>query len=386
MPTWDNMVYQARTEKLTDKETGAVLKDKDGKALTKLPEFNHAMRDDRVAGEAVQKQCENEPSDKRYRKHAFIQWGQFERDYGRRSEVGERDEAVPMTRKVFGQWAKHDQGEDSDGCEEWWNEMLDDTSVERDEKGRKGALQLYVPQKTIKFRQNLRFQGSRAVEGSAKTKDWSADEMVAYRTQFDRQRASYTSDWLRGAQSSGSKDRDDEDSDGGPTSPQKEVTKTPQTLPSASPPRSSVKMRKGEISAVRAAVFDDIMDQKLDKMKSSMQSAMESVEEGWKIFKEERSKGPASLSLTAFAKVAHGKVSAAAAWQQVPVPNSIDSVTGGAAKVEDTGPNGEMPGNITDAFQQYIWKHPTPKPCQKVEDLRSFAEHSAFAQDSCVKV
>ena len=224
------------------------------------------MRDDRAAGEAVLKQCENAPSDRRYRKHTFINWGQFERDYGRRSEVGERDEALPMTRKVFGQWAKHDQGEDSDGCDEWWNEMLDDTSIERDQKGRKGALQLYVPQKTIKFRQNLRFQGSRAVEGSAKTKDWSADEMASYQTQVDRQNASYTSDWLRGAQSSGSKDHDDEDAGRDPTSPQKEVTKNPVTSPCASP-RSSVKMRKGEITAVRAAVFDDIMDQKLDKMK-----------------------------------------------------------------------------------------------------------------------
>ena len=72
--TWDNMVYQARTTKLYDEE-GNVKLGADKEPMTRLAEFNKQnMRDDRVAGAAVEKQSIDQPSDKMYRRHAFIDW------------------------------------------------------------------------------------------------------------------------------------------------------------------------------------------------------------------------------------------------------------------------------------------------------------------------
>ena len=70
-PTWDNMYYQAKSTKLKN-EDGTIQKDQNGKDLSKLESFNASMRDDRVAGMAVEKHAKNNPPNKKYRRYSFI--------------------------------------------------------------------------------------------------------------------------------------------------------------------------------------------------------------------------------------------------------------------------------------------------------------------------
>ena len=168
--TWDNMVYQARTSKLRN-EDGSVKLDENDNEMTKLADFNEKMRDEASAGQAVLDQAVNEPADKKYRKHPFIDWARFERKWGQRSEIGEQDKTVPMTRRVFECWAKNTQGEDDEqAIAEWWQELDEDPHIERDNKGRRGEKQLFVPHATEKFRRKYKYQGSDLIEGSSQSK------------------------------------------------------------------------------------------------------------------------------------------------------------------------------------------------------------------------
>ena len=115
-----------------------------------------------------------------------------------------------MTRRVFGQWAKQEQGEDEEGTEEWWQELLADRNIERDDKGRRNELQLYVPQKARKFRKGYKFQGSRAVEGNSRSKNYKPEDMDTFQKQVERQISAYSSDWLRGSRCSNGPESDEE--------------------------------------------------------------------------------------------------------------------------------------------------------------------------------
>ena len=109
-----------------------------GKPANKQAQPNGAMKDDTLAGQAVEQQSVEEPSDSRCRKHKFIDWGRFDRMYGNRAEVGEKNETVPMTRRVFGCLARDTQGEDADSITDWWAELEEDPAIERDNLRRRG--------------------------------------------------------------------------------------------------------------------------------------------------------------------------------------------------------------------------------------------------------
>ena len=248
-PTWDNMVYQAKTTKLKN-DDGTLQKDKDGKDKTKLEQFNRDMRDDRVAGMAVEKHEKNNPPGKKYKRYSFIDWAVWEREFGQRAEVGEEDRATPMTKRVFECWAKTEQGEDEQGTEEWWQELLDDANIDRDNKGRRNELQLYVPKKAERFRKKYKFEGSTAREGNKVAKDATEEDIQEYRDQVLRQGNSFSSDWLRTKEPSGSSTDKKDDS--------KEKAADLEKVASQPSPAKPVKLRKGEITAVRALVFEDV--------------------------------------------------------------------------------------------------------------------------------
>ena len=87
LPTWGNMVYQAKNKRIFEEDGSIKMDPMTGKPANKLAQFNEAMKDDTSAGQAVEQQSVEEPADSRYRKHKFIDWGRFERVYGNRAEV-----------------------------------------------------------------------------------------------------------------------------------------------------------------------------------------------------------------------------------------------------------------------------------------------------------
>ena len=347
VPTWENMYYQAKSTKLKN-EDGTIQKDDKGKDKTKLESFNAAMRDDRVAGMAVEVHLKNNPPAKKYRRWSFIDWASWDREFGQRAEVGEEDRNTPMTKRIFERWAENVMGEDAASIEEWWQELFEDANIDRDYKGRRGELQLYVPKQAERFRRKFKFEGSTAKEGSKVAKDATEEDIQEYRDQVGRQGNSFSSDWLRvkpaGEASAGSTDQLPE---------QKEEADGDKAATLASPAKT-IKMRKGEITAVRAAVFEDV-NNKLEKLKTKMLENINHVPDAWNLYKEERAKGGVSVSLLAFADVALKKVRTASLWVPIALPDAIDSVTaGGATKIEDEEVQAEVPQNMTDGLQ-FCW-------------------------------
>ena len=72
------MVYQAKNKRMFEEDGSIGMDPVTGKPANKLAQFNEAMKDDTSAGQAVEQQSVEEPSDPRYRKHKFIDCGRFD--------------------------------------------------------------------------------------------------------------------------------------------------------------------------------------------------------------------------------------------------------------------------------------------------------------------
>lgn len=147
---WDNMVYQRRSRKnITEEEKKA---------------FDDAMKDDSYAGKAVDTFARDNPPE--MRKKGLVDFTQFLRITGER--VGRKDSRgeVPMTERAFYKHCENILGLDEAESKEMWREYDQDPQIERDSKGFRGALRLWIPAHEVKSNEREHYVDNRVVEGS----------------------------------------------------------------------------------------------------------------------------------------------------------------------------------------------------------------------------
>lgn len=147
---WDNMVYQRRSRKnITEEEKKA---------------FDDAMKDDSYAGKAVDTFARDNPPE--MRKKGLVDFTQFLRITGER--VGRKDSRgeVPMTERAFYKHCENILGLDDEESKEMWREYDQDPQIERDSKGFRGALRLWIPAHEVKSNEREHYVDNRVVEGS----------------------------------------------------------------------------------------------------------------------------------------------------------------------------------------------------------------------------
>ena len=157
---WDNMVYQRRSRKnISDEEKKA---------------FDDAMKDDSHAGKAVDAFARDNPPE--MRKKGLVDFTQFLRITGER--VGRKDSRgeVPMTERAFYKHCENVLGLDEAESKEMWREYDQDVQIERDNKGFRGALRLWIPAHEVKSQDREHYVDNRVVEGSDTIKAPSLEE------------------------------------------------------------------------------------------------------------------------------------------------------------------------------------------------------------------
>ena len=147
---WDNMVYQRRTRKnITEGERKA---------------FDEAMKDDGFAGKSVERFALDNPPE--MKKKGLVDFTQFIRVIGQR--VAQRDAAgdVPMTEKAFYKHCENVLGLSDQEAADYWREYEDDPRIERDQKGFRGSLRLWLPMQEYKVKEREHYVDNQVVEGS----------------------------------------------------------------------------------------------------------------------------------------------------------------------------------------------------------------------------
>ena len=147
---WDNMVYQRRTRKnITEEERKA---------------FDEAMKDDGFAGKSVERFALDSPPE--MKKKGLVDFTQFIRVIGQR--VAQRDAAgdVPMTEKAFYKHCENVLGLSDQEAADYWREYEDDPRIERDQKGFRGSLRLWLPMQEYKVKEREHYVDNQVVEGS----------------------------------------------------------------------------------------------------------------------------------------------------------------------------------------------------------------------------
>ena len=85
------------------------------------------------------------PPGQKYTKKQFVDVAHAAKskivETARTHREGER----PMTRRAFQNHCENDFGLEHEEITEWWDEMHDNPATDRDEKGHKNKLQLWVP-------------------------------------------------------------------------------------------------------------------------------------------------------------------------------------------------------------------------------------------------
>ena len=78
--------------------------------------------------------------------------------------------AEPMTYPEFLGWAEERKKLSMSDAQKWWQEMKEDPHIDRDNKGRGGAKQLWVPKKRQRERGTERAEEDAFTEGSKQQK------------------------------------------------------------------------------------------------------------------------------------------------------------------------------------------------------------------------
>ena len=122
---------------------------------------------------------------------------QYRRVYGEKVTKRDRTAAVPMWEEEFKHWAVDMKRLSEEEAQDWWKEMLDDPRIERDNAGRGGRLQLFVP-KAMVAREQLRdrFIENLQEEMSNPSKKCKEADRQALRDHVDRQKVSFADEFL----------------------------------------------------------------------------------------------------------------------------------------------------------------------------------------------
>ena len=175
--SYDSMAYQAKKAEQQG-EGGAV------------QAFNNSMADDFSAKAAIEKFCEANPPDQRYARKSFIDWADFKKTYGQRTDIIDRSKCKPMWEGEFIMWAMNEKALPKAEAENWWKEHYNNPRIERDNEGYKGRLQLWIPTGPSKLVDKSRFTESNTSQGSKPMKNPTPADVEMLQEHVKRQRQS----------------------------------------------------------------------------------------------------------------------------------------------------------------------------------------------------
>ena len=180
---YDSMAYQAKKA-----EEGGVSGAKEA--------FNKAMSDDFSAKQEIDKFCELNPPDQRYSRKAFLDWADFRKSYGQRTDVIDRSKCKPMWEGEFMLWAQNEKALSKSEAESWWKEYFNDPRVERDHDGYKGRLQLWIPAGHSRLTDKSTYIDSATSQGCKPLKDPKPEDVQMLQAHVKRQRQSVVDGWF----------------------------------------------------------------------------------------------------------------------------------------------------------------------------------------------
>ena len=169
--SYDAMLYQATKEE--EQHPGT------------LEIFKTTMANDYNASMEVAQFAEENPPDKMYAKKKFIDWARFRTVYGKTISNTDRNKTKPMWKGQFLLWAKNIMALDDEEGEEWWNELEQNPAIKRDRNGRKGRLQLYIPNFITRFTDRATFvthqqeQGNKTIQKPTPENMWPREAAKA---------------------------------------------------------------------------------------------------------------------------------------------------------------------------------------------------------------
>ena len=175
--SYDSMAYQAKKAE-EQGEAGSV------------EAFNNSMADDFSAKAAIEKFCEINPPDQRYSRKSFIDWADFKKTFGQRTDIIDRSKSKPMWEGEFISWAMNEKALPKAEAEQWWKEHYNNPRIERDNDGYKGRLQLWIPTGSSKLVDKSRFSESSTSQGSKPMKNPTSADVEMLQEHVKRQRQS----------------------------------------------------------------------------------------------------------------------------------------------------------------------------------------------------
>jgi hypothetical protein len=159
-----------------------------------IANFYEKYKDDAWAGQEVEHYAQENPPTAKYARKKLIDLARYRRTQGIRTMKGSREQDVPMTWEEFMHWATDKKRVPEDEAKEWWSELKADPHVARDNGGRNGRLQLWVPNADkCSFRGSERFTEHAVDEESKNGKPAEVGVLVEH---LDRQDATQAHGFL----------------------------------------------------------------------------------------------------------------------------------------------------------------------------------------------
>ena len=144
------MQYQRRSRKdLTEEQKQA---------------YDEAMKDEGVCGREVLAFHKDNPPE--MKKKGLVDFARFERIRGTRTSAKDSLGDIPMTERAFYKYCENKLGLTEEEMTEWWKELYADATVKRDNKGFRGAEQLWINAHVMKLREKENYVDARSVEFS----------------------------------------------------------------------------------------------------------------------------------------------------------------------------------------------------------------------------
>ena len=136
----------------------------------KQTECKEIMQEDSRAQAAMEEFDDLNPLGKKHAKRSNIDWAQWTHKYSNKEFQMESMKHQPMTYPEFLAWAEVRKKLSVSEAQKWWQEMDDDPTIEKDNKGRGGAKQLWVPKKRQRERGTERAEEDALTEGNKQQK------------------------------------------------------------------------------------------------------------------------------------------------------------------------------------------------------------------------
>lgn len=171
----------------------------------RLETLKKVLADPSKAADAMEEFDDLNPPGVRHQRKQTIEWSSWCRKYDTKRYTNDFGEAEPMTEDEFMHWAAETKRYSMEVAEEWWAEILE-SAAERDNKGRRGVLRVWVS-KSEKRQSGAEKSATESVrQGSKAVKDDDGSIARELRNALvapgrGTKRARDADSWLRGSTS-----------------------------------------------------------------------------------------------------------------------------------------------------------------------------------------